>query len=63
MVVAGRPAVRAAQEPTADPAASSLPGSADLAMRFALCAAVVVAAGALVGVAFIWATQFFDDPL
>ena len=30
----GRPAVRAAQEPTADPAASSLPGSADLAMPF-----------------------------
>lgn len=32
-------------------------------IRFAICGAATVAAGALVGVALIWATQFFDDPL
>jgi len=32
-------------------------------MRFALAMLAVTAAGLLVGVGLIWATQFFDDPI
>lgn len=32
-------------------------------MRFTLAMLAVTAAGLAIGVALIWATQFFDDPL